>query len=88
VLRRDRSPLRSYSAGARLGIPIGLAIRTAAPIVAMSARFNEATDDRVREDLVALPEMLERIDAWIADGVLGGDPRTPPTFRSRPASPY
>jgi glutathione S-transferase len=74
ALRRDRSPLRSYSAGARLGIPIGLAIRTAAPIVAMSARFNEATDDRVREDLAALPEKLERIDAWIAGGVLGGEP--------------
>jgi glutathione S-transferase len=74
ALRRDRSPLRSYSAGARLGIPLGLAIRTAAPIVAMSARFNEATDDRVREDLAALPEKLERIDAWIAGGVLGGEP--------------
>jgi glutathione S-transferase len=74
VLRRDRSPLRSYSAGARLGIPIGLAIKTAAPIVALSARFNEATDDRVREDLAALPGMLDRIDGWIADGVLGNEP--------------
>jgi glutathione S-transferase len=74
VLRRDRSPLRSYSAGARLGIPIGVAVKTAAPIVALSARFNEATDDRVREDLAALPGMLDRIDAWIAAGVLGGDP--------------
>jgi glutathione S-transferase len=73
-MRRDRSPLRSYSEGARLGVPIGLAVRTAAPIVALSARFNAATDDRVREDLAALPEMLERIDGWIADGVLGGDP--------------
>jgi glutathione S-transferase len=74
ALRRDRSPLRSYSAGARLGIPIGLAIKTAAPIVALSARFNEATDERVRDDLAALGEMLDRIDAWIADGVLGGVP--------------
>jgi glutathione S-transferase len=74
ALRRDRSPLRSYSAGARLGIPIGLAIKTAAPIVALSARFNEATDDRVRDDLAALPAMLDRIDAQIAGGVLGGDP--------------
>ena len=74
ALRRDRSPLRSYSAGARLGVPIGLAIKTAAPIVALSARFNEATDDRVRDDLAALGGMLDRIDAWIADGVLGGDP--------------
>jgi glutathione S-transferase len=47
---------------------------TAAPIVALSARFNEATNDRVHEDLAALPAMLDRIDGWIADGVLGGDP--------------
>ena len=73
ALRRDRSPLRSYSADARLGIPIGLAIKTAAPIVALSARFNEATDDNVRADLAGLPGMLQRVDDWIAEGVLGGE---------------
>ncbi len=73
ALRRDRSPLVSYSEGARLGIPIGLAVKTAAPIVAMSARFNEAGDENVRADLAALPGMLQRIDDWIAEGVLGGE---------------
>ena len=72
ALRRDRSPLRSFSAGARLGIPIDLAIKTAAPIVAASARIYNASDANVRADLAALPRMLDRIDAWIADGVLGG----------------
>jgi glutathione S-transferase len=73
-MRRDRAPLRSYSDGARLGVPIGLAVKTAAPIVALSARFNEAGDERVRDDLAALPGMLDRIDEWIATGVLGGEP--------------
>jgi glutathione S-transferase len=73
-MRRDRTPLRSYSTGARLGIPIGLAVKTAAPVVALSARFNEATDENVRDDLAALPGMLNRIDDWISVGVLGGDP--------------
>jgi glutathione S-transferase len=72
ALRRDRSPLASYSAGARLGIPIGLAVKTAAPIVALAARLNGATDEQVRADLAALPGMLQRIDDWIAVGVLGG----------------
>jgi glutathione S-transferase len=72
-LRRDRSPLASYSEGARLGIPIGLAVKTGAPIVALAARLYEATDDNVRADLAALPGMLQRIDDWIAEGVLGGD---------------
>lgn len=72
ALRRDRSPLASYSEGARLGIPIALAVKTAAPIVALAARLNEATDEHVRVDLAALPGMLQRIDDWIAAGVLGG----------------
>ena len=76
ALRRDRSPLVSYSQGARLGIPAGLAAKTAGPIVALSARFHEADDDRVRADLAALPGMLQRIDDWIAQGVLGADPPT------------
>jgi glutathione S-transferase len=71
--RRDRSPLASYSEGARLGVPIGLAVKTAAPIVALAVRLNEASDENVRADLAALPGMLQRIDDWIAEGVLGGE---------------
>ena len=74
VLKRDREPLRSYAEGAKLGVPIGLAIRTAAPIVAAAARMNAADDETVRADLAALPGQLQRVDDWIAEGVLGGDP--------------
>lgn len=73
ALKRDKEPLRSFSEGAKLGIPIGLALKTAAPIVAASARFNEATDENVRRGLSALPATLQRIDDWIATGVLGGE---------------
>ena len=73
AIKRDRAPLRSYSEGARLGVPIGLAVKTAAPIVAAEVRINEATDEHVRADLAALPGMLQRIDDWIAEGVLGGE---------------
>lgn len=72
TLRRDRAPLRSFSEGAKLGIPIGLAVRTAGPIVALDAYVNKATDENVRRDLAALPGALRRIEAWIAEGVLGG----------------
>lgn len=73
ALRKDREPLRSYSDGAKLGIPIGLALKTAAPIVALSARFNEASDENVRRGLAALPSMLQRVDDWIAAGTIGGE---------------
>jgi len=73
ALKADRGPLRSFSEGARLGVPLGLAMKTAAPVVALSARFNGATDELTRADLAGLPATLDRIDAWIADGVMGGE---------------
>jgi glutathione S-transferase len=72
-LRRDRAALGTYAEGARLGIPIGLAVKTAAPIVALAVRLNQADDEHVRQDLAALPGALERIDDWIEEGLLGGE---------------
>ncbi len=71
-MKRDRAPLRSYSEGAKIGMPIGLAVKTAAPIVALSARFNEADDENVKRDLAALPGLLDRVDELIAAGTIGG----------------
>jgi glutathione S-transferase len=73
AISRDRAPLESFTEGARLGIPTGLALKTAAPIVAAAARINKADDASVRADLAAFPGYLQRIDDWIAEGVLGGD---------------
>jgi glutathione S-transferase len=72
--RRDRSGMASYAEGAKLGVPIGLAVRTAAPFIAAEIRIHGAHDDAVRVDLAALTSSLDKIDGWIADGVLGGDP--------------
>jgi glutathione S-transferase len=72
-LRRDKAPLRGYSEGAKLGIPIGVAVKTAAPIVAAAARLNSADDEHVRDDLAQLPKMLDTIDGWIAEGVIGAE---------------
>jgi glutathione S-transferase len=72
ALRRDRSTIGTFLEGARLGIPPGLAARTAAPLVTLSARLNGASDEAAQADLAALPEMLERVDGWIGGGVLGG----------------
>ena len=85
AIKRDKAPLRSYSEGARLGIPIDLAMLTAAPIVALSARFNEADDQHVRRGLAELPEMLEKIDGWIAAGVLNGEQLNAADFQIAPS---
>ena len=57
-------------------MPIGIAVRTAAPIVAAASRMNRADDDAVRRDLASFPGWLKRIDDWIAEGALGSDPPT------------
>jgi glutathione S-transferase len=71
-LRRPRA-MESYAAGARLPLPIAL-LRPAMPLTArLMARKNRADEHRARADLAALPGQLERIDAWIAEGLLGGE---------------
>lgn len=73
TLRKDKAPLRSFSEGAKLGIPTGLAVATAGPVLAATAYYNQATDENVRRGLAALPGFLDRIDAWIETGVLDGE---------------
>jgi glutathione S-transferase len=84
-IKQDKAPLRSYSEGARLGVPIDLAMMTAAPIVALSARFNEADDENVRRDIAALPALLQRVDDWIAAGVLNGEQLNAADFQIAPS---
>jgi glutathione S-transferase len=73
AIKRDKQPLRSYAEGARLGVPIGLAVATAAPIIAAEVRIHGVTDEAVKKDLASLPSWLNRIDEWIAEGLLGGE---------------
>lgn len=73
TLRQDKAPLRSFTEGAKLGIPTGLAVATAGPVLAATAYYNQATDENVRRGLAELPGFLDRIDAWIESGVLDGE---------------
>jgi glutathione S-transferase len=74
--KRNRSALRGFIEGARLHVPLGLAVRAAGPIIWAEVRINGATDVAVQADLAALPAMLDQVDMWLNDGVLG---RQPPT---------
>jgi glutathione S-transferase len=85
AIKRNRAPLRSYSEGARLGVPVGLAVKTGAPIVALSARFNGSTDENVRRALAALPDLLQSVDEWIEAGVLNGEQLNAADFQIAPS---
>jgi len=85
TIKRDKSSLRSYSEGAKIGVPIGLAVKTGGPLVAASARFNESSDENVKRDLEALPGLLQRIDDLIAAGVLNGEQLNAADFQIAPS---
>ena len=85
VLGRDRSGIGSLLEGARLGVPIGLAARTSAPVISLSARLNRVTDETVRRDLAQLPSLLDRVDQLIAEGVIGGAERNAADFQIAPS---
>ena len=72
ALRRDRSDLGSFLEDAKLPLPNRMALLTSAPVVALSSRLNQATDAAVEADFAALPGLLDRVDALIAEGTIGG----------------
>ena len=59
--------------GYRLGLPVGVAARTVLPIAKVSAGYNHSTDENVRADLAGLPDKIARVDALLAEGVIGGE---------------
>ena len=70
--RRDRSAFLSVM-GAGRG-PFGrTTLRMAAPVIMkLATGVHRATDAAGREDIELLPERLDQIDAWIAEGLLYG----------------
>jgi glutathione S-transferase len=70
---RDAGCMESYAGDADLPLPRGM-LRPALPLTArLMAIRNRAKDENVVVDLKALPAQLEKIDAWIAEGLLGGE---------------
>jgi glutathione S-transferase len=70
---RDAASMESYAGDTKLPLPRPM-LRPALPLTAkLMAKLNKADDEKAKADLAALPAQLEHIDAWIADGVLGGE---------------
>src|SRR5262249_41379256 len=70
---RVPAAMESYAADARLPLPVPL-LRPTTPVVArLMAIRNDARDETARADLAAMPDQLSKIDAWIAEGLLGGE---------------
>jgi glutathione S-transferase len=73
ILKRRPRAAESYSSQSKLLVPPRMARPTLPLITKTAARLNKVTDTSTQEDLKNLPAHLDRIDGWIADGVLGGE---------------
>lgn len=85
LLKRDRDAMRSYVEGSRIGLPIGLAIKTGGPLVAASVYFNRADDENVKAAIAVLPGILDRLDDFVLSGVVGGDEPNAADFQIAPS---
>jgi glutathione S-transferase len=57
----------------RAGLPLpGIAAMVMRPVLARFARVVEANDASVRADIEGLGALLDRVDALIAEGTIGG----------------
>ena len=71
--RRDPAAFMSVMGAERNPVMRGVVVRMAAPIIIrLATGIHSASDPYGREDLELLPERLDQIDAWIAEGVLNG----------------
>ncbi len=72
-IRRCPEAIVSYGEGSKLPFPPRLQRLLAPSVSALAAKRNKASVERARRDLAGLPAQFDRVDAWIAEGVLGGE---------------
>ncbi len=71
-LRRPHAML-SYAGEAKLPMP-SVMMKPATPLTAKLMAFkNKANEDSARADVAALSGQLDRVDRWIAEGLIGGE---------------
>jgi len=72
ALPQHRKAVDSYLEGSRMLMPKAAVKPLAPAVIAILHRVHKATDAAVQADLATLPGILDRIDGWIAAGVIGG----------------
>jgi glutathione S-transferase len=85
AVARKTASLSTFLEGSKIGLPHGLAVKTAGPFIALDGRSHSADDANVCNAIAMLPEMLGRIDDWIADGVLDGEQLNAADFQIAPS---
>jgi glutathione S-transferase len=72
ALKRRKADQASFLEGYKLGLPTRVLVATSPPLIRTAIRMNDSSDEVVRECIAAIPAALDKVDAWIAEGVIGG----------------
>jgi glutathione S-transferase len=73
AMRRRPEAIVTYLEGSKLPMPAAAARLMAPAISVAEMRLNRAGSETLAADLAALPGQLDQVDAYIADGVIGGE---------------
>jgi glutathione S-transferase len=72
--QREPAAMYAFQQGSKLpALPLPVIKALAPGVTRIERKLNDATDDAMRADLDRLPSYLDKIDGWIADGVLDGE---------------
>jgi glutathione S-transferase len=81
TLRANPRASVTYGEDSKLPLPDFAAVGLTPLISRIEWRINDVSDEVVQEDLRELPDHLDRVDAWIADGVIATDPPNAPALQ-------
>jgi glutathione S-transferase len=85
MARRDRTAFRKIILAER-SLPMRAALRLAMPmIIRLASAKHDAIDAVTEVDVAELPQHLDRIDSWIAQGVLNGTDLNAADFQIAPS---
>jgi glutathione S-transferase len=73
ALAEDRSELKGFMEGYKLGLPASVAAATAGPIIKAELKIQKASREAVQADLERVPQLLDHVDELLEQGVIGGD---------------
>jgi glutathione S-transferase len=81
TLRANPRASISYGADSNLPLPDFAAAGLTPVISRIEWRINDVSDETVARDLRELPDHLDQVDGWIADGTLLADPPNAPALQ-------
>jgi glutathione S-transferase len=69
-----RSAMHGFQEGARSPkLPKPVVVAASYAVLPIERKLNDVTDETVRAALAALPGLLDQVDTYISDGVIGGE---------------